>query len=53
MIPQYCPPVKVHETFVQLGLPQIPATLAPHMVPVGQVVPQFVAPPQPSPIVPQ
>jgi hypothetical protein len=51
--PQYCPPAKVQEIFVQLVLPQMPATLAPHAVPAGQVVPQLVAPPHPSPIVPQ
>jgi hypothetical protein len=53
MTPQYWPPVKVQATFVQLGLPQTLATLAPQTVPVGQVVGQLTAPPQPSPIVPQ
>ena len=53
MVPQYWPPENVHETLVQWGLPQTPLTLAPHAVPVGQVVPQSAEPPQPSPIVPQ
>ena len=53
MTPQYWPPVNVHATLAQLALPQMPATLAPQVVPAGQVVPQAVEPPQPSPIVPQ
>src|SRR5262249_48411795 len=53
IVPQYWPPVKVQETFVQFGLPQTLPTLAPQTVPVGQVVPQSVEPPQPSPILPQ
>jgi hypothetical protein len=53
IVPQYWPPLNVHETFVQLGLPHTPLTFAPHAVPIGQVVPQSVPPPQPSPIVPQ
>jgi hypothetical protein len=53
MTPQYCPPAKAQEIFVQLVLPQMPGTLAPQAVPDGQFVPQLAAPPQPSPIVPQ
>ncbi len=53
MTPQYCPPENVQESFVQLGLPQTPATFAPQTVPAGQLVPQLTAPPQPSPMVPQ
>ena len=51
--PQYWPPVNAQETLVQLGLPQMPATLAPQTNPAGQLDPQFAEPPQPSPIVPQ
>ena len=51
--PQYWPPWNVHETLVQLGLPQTPVTLAPHALPPEQVAPQVVDPPQPSPITPQ
>ena len=53
MMPQYWPPANVQDTFVQFGLPQIPATLALHAVPAEHVVPQVVEPPHPSPIVPQ
>ena len=53
MTPQYWPPWKVHETFVQFGFPQMPLTLAPQVVPVGQALVQFMEPPHPSPIVPQ
>jgi hypothetical protein len=45
--------LKVQATLVQLGLPQTPGTLAPHTVPVGQLLPQLTVPPQPSPMVPQ
>ena len=53
MIPQYWPPAKVQEDFVQLGFPQISGTLAPQSVPAGQLVLQLVEPPHPSPMVPQ
>ena len=51
--PQYRPPANVHDVFVQLGLPQMPGTLAPHAVPAGHALPHSTWPPQPSPIVPQ
>jgi hypothetical protein len=53
IVPQYWPPVNAHATFVQLGLPQMPATFAPQTMPAGQAVPQSTEPPQPSPIMPQ
>ena len=53
MTPQYWPPANEQAIFVQLGLPQTPATLAPQEVPLGQVEPQATEPAQPSPIVPQ
>jgi hypothetical protein len=53
MVPQYCPPANVQETLVQLGLPQIPATLALQTVPAEQAVLQVIEPPHPSPITPQ
>jgi hypothetical protein len=51
--PQYWPPAKVQESFVQLALPHTPLTFAPQAVPFGQLLPQSTEPPQPSPIEPQ
>ena len=53
IVPQYWPPWNAHESAVQLGLPQMPATLAPQLVPVGQALPQSTDALQPSPTTPQ
>src|SRR5579871_166138 len=53
IIPQYCPPVGVQLTFLQLGSVQMLATPPePQATPPGQV-PQSSVPPHPSPILPQ
>ena len=53
MTPQYWPFCGAQEVLVQLGLPHTLATLAPHVVPLGQFAPQSTDPPQPSPMTPQ
>ena len=53
IVPQYCPPIGVQVTGVQLGSTQRLATPPdPQAMPPGQL-PQSSVPPQPSPIFPQ